>query len=132
MANEIVDHFETDTEELARHDEIAAKIQAYVDEGLAHLNTPEKIYAIVEAKVPSYYEKFLNTDDALSLCGVQRSDIDNAEKFKTIMRELLSQYVELSIGEDNGSMKLADKLTFSAGVQIFFGDVIYDKTEEQP
>lgn len=131
MANEILDHFETDEEELARHDEIAAKIQAYVDEGLAHLDSIEKIEAIVEAKAQSYYEKFLKSDDPLLLCGIQRSDIDDAEKFKTVMRELLSKYVELSIGEDDGSMRLADKLTFSASVQLFFGDIIYDKTEGQ-
>lgn len=62
----------------------------------------------------------MKSDDALALWRVQHSNVHNVEMFKTIMRELLSQYVELSIGEDDGSMRLADKLTFSPCMQIFW------------
>lgn len=117
--------FADDDEALARHDGVVAMMQDTLAQGLAHMDSEEKIATIVSEQAGSNYEKFLQDTSALQMCGVSGSDVASLDDFASLMRELLSKYIVLTLGDEDCGISFADRVNFDMTMSIFFHDIIY-------
>ncbi|MDD3466483.1 MAG: hypothetical protein PHE67_04965 [Campylobacterales bacterium] len=137
--NEALKLYGIDVDERTPHDDVADMLEAQVARGLSHLDSASKIQDAVDANAKVYYEKFLSDKQALERCAadlhvakrnsaaLRGQNIHDIDSFKVLMVNALSRYIDMQLGEHDGTMSFEERSSFNQCVEMFFWDLIFKK-----